>query len=192
MARKFTKRDFVIKDLVISVGGGSRGGTWMPGPDTETPPSPISPIASVLVNVGLIEAVRGAVIEAVKANDFNSIGRAFVDGDPDGNPAIRAAIRDIGVAVVAGAAYSALGGGGGAVGLVDPDKTFETIPTSLTPVVHTGFNLHRVTELPRLRKQLAEVVAYVDRASAAQAPQGGEVAEVRAELESALKNLGRG
>ncbi len=189
MTKKFVKHDFLIKDLAISVGGSGRAGAWLPGPDQETPPTPISPIASVLVNIGLIETVRLAVQEAVKAKDFNSIGKAF-EGDPDGNPAIRTAIRDIGAAVVASAAYSALGGG--SVGLVDPDRTFETIPTPITPIVHKGYDVHRVTELPRLKRQLAEAVAYVDRASVAQAPQGAEVAEVRAQLEGALKNLSRG
>lgn len=191
MTKNFVKRDFVIKDLVISVGGGAGAGTWLPGPDGETPPSPISPIASILVNVTILELVRGSVIDAMRNKNFNSIGRAFLDGDPDGNPALRTAIREIGSAVVASAAYAAMsGGGGGAVGLVDPDKTFEGIPTPLTPVVHTGLGLHRVTELPRLKKQLAEVVAYVDKAIAAQTPHGADVGVVREQLEGALKTLG--
>ena len=37
-----------FKDLAVSFGGGGRGGTWLPGPDDKTPPSPISPIASVV------------------------------------------------------------------------------------------------------------------------------------------------
>jgi hypothetical protein len=189
MPRKFVRRDFVIKDLAISVAGGGRGGTWLPGPDQETPPSPISPIASVLVNNGLIDIVRNVVQEAMKTKNFESITRAFIDGDPGGNPAIRTAIRDIGAAVVASAAYSALGGG--AVGLVDPDRSFETIPPHVTPIVHKGFEVHRVSELPRLQRQLAEALTFVDKALAAQAPQGAEVGEVRTKLEGALKNLPR-
>jgi hypothetical protein len=192
MAEKYIQRDFVIKDLVISVGGGGRGGTWLPADTEETPPSPISPFASVSANTLVFEYVRVAVQDAIKAKDFDSIGRAFLAGDQGGNPAIRAAIQEIGAAVVASAAYSALGGRGGETGLVDPDKTFETIPTSITPVVHAGFAVHRVTDLPRLKSQLAAALAFVDKASAAQAPRGAEVAGVRAQLEGALKNLPRG
>lgn len=189
MEKSFVRRDFVIKDLAISIGGGGRG-TWMPAPDGETPPTPISPVASILVNIGLIETVRIAVQDAIKVKDFESIGRAFIAGDPAGNPVLQTAIRDIGAAVVASAAYSALGRD--SVGLVDPDQTFETIPTSLTPVIHKGFEVHRVTDLPRLQRQLAETVAYFDRAASAQAPQGNELREVRAQLEGALKNLPTG
>jgi hypothetical protein len=193
MAKALSRHDFLIKDLVVSIGGGSRGGTWLPGPDDETPPSPISPIASVLVNIGLIEAVRGTIIDAVKAKRFDDVARAFVAGDAGGSPAIRAAIQEIGSAIVASAAYAALGGGGSA-GLPNPDcggTSYETIPTSLTPVVHVGFAVHRVTELPRLKQQLAQAVAFVEKAAAAQAPRGEEIGAVRAQLEGALKNLPR-
>lgn len=192
MPKVFSRHDFLIKDLVVSIGGGSRGGTWLPGPDDPTPPSPISPIASVLVNMGLIEAVRGTIIEAVKAKKFDDVARAFVPGDTGGSPAIRTAIHEIGSAVVASAAYAALGGG--SVGLPNPDcggTSLETIPTPLTPVVHVGFEVHRVTELPRLQQQLAQTVAFVEKAAAAQAPRAEEVAVVRAQLEGALKNLPR-
>jgi hypothetical protein len=193
MPKALARKDFLIKDLVVSVAGGGRGGTWLPGPDDESPPSPISPIASVVANLGLIEAVRGTILEAVKAKKFDDVARAFVAHDAGGSPAIRAAIHQIGSAVVASAAYAALGGGGGSVGLPNPDcggTSMETIPPTLTPVVHVGFAVHRVTELPRLKQQLAQTVAFVDKAAAAQAPQGAEVAAVRAQLEGALKNLG--
>jgi hypothetical protein len=189
MARGFSRQDFLIKDVAVSIGSG-RGGTWMPGPDDETPPSPISPIASIVTNLAQIEAVRATVLEAVKTKRFEEIGRAFVAGDTGGNPAIRTAIQEIGTAVVASAAYAALGGG--TVGLVDPNcggTSYETIPSPLTPVVHIGFAVHRVSELPRLRKQLAQTVAYVDKAAAAQAPRSEDVATVRTQLEAALKSL---
>ncbi len=189
MTKTLARKDFLIKDLAVSIGAGGRGGTWLPGPDDETPPSPISPIASVLVNIGLIEAVRGTIIDAVKAKNFDDIARAF-SGDPDGSPAIRAAIHQIGSAVVASAAYAALGGG--SAGLPNPDcggTSLETIPPTLTPVVNVGYAVHRVSELPRLKHQLAQTVAYVDKAAAAQAPHGEEVAAVRAHLEAALKDL---
>jgi hypothetical protein len=188
--KAFSRHDFLIKDLVVSIGAVGRGGTWLPVDDEHTPPTPISPIASVLANLDLIEAVRGTIVDAVKAQKFDEVARAF-EGDPDGNPAIRKAINEIGTAVVASAAYAALGGGG-TVGLVDPDcggTSFETIPTPITPIVHVGLAVHKVTELPRLKQQLAKAVAYLDKASAAQAPQGKEVAVVRAQLEGALKNL---
>lgn len=192
MAKTFARHDFLIKDLAVSIGTGSRGGTWLPGPDGETPPSPISPIASVLANLALIEAVRGTIVEAVKAKRFDEVARAFVAGDAGGSPAIRTAIHEIGAAVVASAAYAALGGG--SVGLPNPDcggTSLETIPPTLTPVVHVGLAVHRVTELPRLKQQLAQTVAFVEKAAAAQAPRGEEVAVVRAQLEGALKNLPR-
>lgn len=188
MAQRFQRKDFVIKDLVVSVAGGSRGGTWLPADDQETPPSPVSPIASVLVNIGLIESVRAAVIDASRAKNFDSIGRAFVQGDAGGNPAIRLAIQEIGQAVVAAAAYSAMGGG--STGMPNPDDPQE-IPTPLTPVVHIGFEVHRVTELPRLRKQLAATLEYVDKAVTARTPHGSEVGMVREQLEVAIKGLGR-
>jgi hypothetical protein len=189
--KAFSRKDFLIKDLVVSIGGRGRAGTWLPGPDDVTPPSPVSPIASVLANLAYIEAARGTIIEAVKAGRFDEVARAFVGGDTGGSPAIRAAIHEIVAAVVASAAYAALGGGG--VGLPNPDcggTSLETIPPTLTPVVDVGLAVHRVTELPRLKQQLAQTVAFVEKAAAAQAPRGEEVAAVRTQLEDALKNLG--
>jgi len=194
-AQENASGDFLIKDLVVSVGAGARGGTWLPGPDDETPPSPISPIASVVAHLAHIEAVRGTIIDAVKAKRYDEIAAAFA-GDAHGtvgSAALRSAIHEIGVAVVASAAYAALGGG--AVGLPNPDcggTSLETIPPTLTPVVHVGLEVHRVSELPRLKKQLAQTVAYVDKAAALQAPRREEVPLVRAQLEAALKGLGMG
>ena len=189
MARTFSRQDFLIKDLAVSIGTSSRGGTWMPGPDDPTPPSPISPVASLFLNLAHIEAVRGTILEAVKAQQYDEVARAFVPGSTGGSPAIRAAIQEIGTAVVAGVAYSALGG---SVGLPDPNcggTSLETIPPTLTPVVHVGIAVHRVLELPRLKKQLEEAVAFVDKTAGAQAPRRDEVAAVRAQLEGALKSL---
>jgi hypothetical protein len=188
--KNFVRRDFLIKDLAVTVAGGGRGGTWMPADDTVTPPSPISPIASVLANLTHIEAVRGTIVDALKAKQFDEIARAFVAGDAGGNPAIRTAIHEIGAAVVASAAYAALGGG--SAGLPNPEcegNSTETIPPTLTPVIRVGLEVHRVTDLPRMRAQLAETVAFVDKAAAARAPRGAEVATVRAQLEGAIKEL---
>jgi len=190
MAKGFVRRDFLIKDLVVTVAGGGRGGTWMPGEDTVIPPSPISPIASVLANLAYIEGVRGTIIDAVKAKQFDEVARAFVAGNAGGNPAIRAAIHEIGAAVVASAAFAALGGG--SAGMPDPNcngTSLETIPPTTTPVVHYGLAVHKVSDLPRMRRQLAETVAFMDQAAAAQAPRGAEVGNVRAQLEGALKEL---
>jgi hypothetical protein len=191
MAKAFTRNDFLIKDLAVSVGSGGRGGTWLPGPDDATPPSPISPIASVLANLAHVEAVRGAIVDAVKAQRFDEVARAFVAGDVGGNPVLRTAIHEIGAAVVASAAYAALGGGG-SVGLPNPDcggTSLETIPPTLTPVVHGGLAVHKVADLPRLKQQLAQTLAYVEKAATAQTPRGAEVGTVRAQLEAALKSL---
>jgi hypothetical protein len=191
MAKRFARKDFLIKDLAISVGGGG-GGTWLPGPDDETPPTPISPIASVLVYLGVIEAVRGTIADAVKSKNFEEIGRAFVAGDGGGSPAIRAAIHDLGTAVIASAAFAEIAGASS--GLPNPDdpncgSSVETFPPTTTPVLNIGLAVHRVSELPRLRKQLAETISFLENAAAARAPQGDEIGEVRAELEGALKSL---
>ncbi len=190
MIERFSRQDFLIKDLAVSIGAGGRGGTWLPGPDDETPPSPISPVASVLANIGLIEAVRGAIIDAVEAKNFDEVAKAFVPGDAGGNPVIRNAIHEVGSAVVASAAFAA---GGGQVGLIDPNcggTSYETIPPTITPVVHAGVQVHKVSELPRLRKQLSQALDYMDKAADAQMPVGEEVGAVRHSLESALKSLG--
>lgn len=193
MANSRLRNDFIIKDLVVSIpasqaGGG--GGTWMPAEDGKPLPWWISPVAGVLVKGKVLEAVTATVIDAVKKKgDFREIGLAFRDGDPDGNPAIRQAIHEIGSAVVASAAFAAVGG---SVGLPDPDcggTSLETIPPTLTPIVHEGLEIHRVTELPRLRKQLAVAVEALDRAAAALAPRGDEVKRVTTHLEAALKEL---
>ena len=193
MERKLQRKDFIIKDLVVSVDGGSRGGTWLPGPDDETPPSPISPVASVLVNIGMIETVRATIMDALESKKgFESIGQAFVPGNAGGNPAIRSAIHEIGSAVVASAAYSAMAGG--SAGMPNPDcggTSLETIPTPITPVVNVGREVHRVTELPRLKQQLAIAVKFIDKAVEEQAPGGAEVNMVRKQLEVALKSLGQ-
>ena len=89
MKNNFTRHDFLIKDLAVSIpGGNGHASTWMPTDDQHTPPTPISPIASVLVNIGLIEAVRGTIAEAVKAQKFDDVARAFVPGEAGGSPAI--------------------------------------------------------------------------------------------------------
>jgi hypothetical protein len=193
MERKFQKKDFIIKDLVVSVAGGSRSGTWMPGPDDETPPSPISPIASVLVNMGILESVRATIVTALKEKKgLESIGQAFIPGEAaGGDSTIRSAIQEIGSAVVASAAYSAMGGG--SVGMPNPEcggTSLETIPTPITPVILVGREVHRVNELPRLKQQLAVAVKFIDKAIAVQAPSTAEVGMVREQLEGALKSLG--
>ncbi|MCQ0094193.1 hypothetical protein [Roseovarius sp. M141] len=188
----FTRSDFIIEDLVISIGGGSRGNTWLPGPDDETPPTPISPVASVLVNMGTIETVRATIQQALASGQgLKSIGRAFVKGAPDANSAIQTAIFEIGAAVVASAAYASAGKG--SVGYPDPNcggTSLETIPTPITPVVNIGRDVHQVTELPRLRQQLTETMKFVDSAVRARSPNRDEVGIVRENLEKALKSLG--
>lgn len=187
------RHDFIVKDLVISVpsAAGSHGGTFLPADDGTLPPWWISPIASVLVKGDILEVVRETVRQSIKDTaELTSIGRAFA-GDRTGNPAISSAIHDIGAAVVASAAYSALGGG--SVGLPNPDcggSSLETIPTPITPIVLVGREVHQVSELPGLRKQLAVAVEAIDRFTAAQAPRDAEIGVVRTQLEGALKSLG--
>jgi len=199
MAKVFARTDFLLKDLTVSVGGGGRSGVFLPSDEGDPPPSPVSPIASVVANLDLIEAVRGAVVHAIQEKRYDEIGRAFAAADNAAvytttglSAAIGTAIHEIGRAVVASAAYAALGG---SVGLPDPDcggTSLETIPPTLSPVVHVGLEVHKVSELPRLQRQLAQTVAYVEKAVAAQAPRGTEVAAVRKHLESALNSLPTG
>ena len=192
MNRRLQKKDFIIKDLVVSIAGGSHGGAWLPGPDGETPPSPISPVASVLVNMDIIESVRATIMNAMETKEgLESIGEAFLQGEAGGNAAIRSAIYKIGSAVVASAAYSAMGGG--SVGLPNPEcggTSLETIPPTLTPIINVGRKVHRITELPRLRQQLAVTSKYIDQVAAKQAPVGEEIGMIREQLERALKHLG--
>jgi hypothetical protein len=190
MDKSFTRHDFVIKDLAVSVGAARRGGTWLPVDEDNTPPPTLSPIASVFTNAALIEAVRGVIIDAVKSKRYDEVARAFVAGDSGGDPVIRDAIQEIGRAVVASAAFAALGSG--SVGLIDPNcggSSYETIPPTFTPIVRDGIAIHRVTDLPRFRRQLGEAVSFLDTAAAQQAPRGAEVGAVRAQLEGALKAL---
>ena len=84
MAKGLSRSDFVIKDLAISLGGGGGSGTWLPGPDGETPPSPISPIASIVVNISLIEGVRQTIQRvAVLADQSQSIRVALLQNPLD-------------------------------------------------------------------------------------------------------------
>ena len=69
--------------------------------------------------------------------------------------------------------------------------SLETIPTPITPVVNVGREVHRLTELPRLKQQLAVAVKFIDKAVGEQAPGEAEVDMVREQLEVALKSLGR-
>jgi hypothetical protein len=186
MPKAFTRRDFLLKDVAISIGAG-RAGTYLPADDGTLPPSPISPIASLVYNTEIIEMVRATVIDAVKEQKFDDVAQAFVPGGNGGNQAIREAIQEIGSAVVASAAYAALGGSAG----LPSDENSGPIPPRLSPIVHYGRAVHRVTELPRLIQQLADAVAYLDQAAAALEPRGAEVEDVRVHLEGVLKNLPR-
>src|SRR5438105_4101676 len=103
MEKSRARHDFVIKDLAISIpsAAGSGAGLFLPDDDHPNLPWWISPIAGVLVKGDILEGVRATVKEALtNGRELASIGRAFNDGDPDGNPSIRAAIHDIGAVVV--------------------------------------------------------------------------------------------
>jgi hypothetical protein len=184
MPKEFTHRDFLLKDITVTLGSG-RSGAFLPADDTQPPPSPISPIAVVFANVDLFVAVRGAVLQAVQEKRFDDIGRAFVANEAGGSSVIRTAIQEIGTAVVAGAAYAAVAG---TAGMPDPDSD-APIPHHLSPVVNVGRAMHRISDLPKLQRQLAETVAYIDKVAASHAPRGAEVATVRTHLEGALKSL---
>jgi hypothetical protein len=188
------RHDFVIKDLAISIrpeGGRGSGGTWYPA-DPDGPPLPwwIAPIGAVLVRGEILEAAGRTIAETLQnKGDLGEIVRAF-DGDPGGNASIRRTIQEIGAAVVASAAYGHIGG---AVGYIDPDcagTSYETIPPTITPVVHEGFEIHRVSELPRLRAQLEVAVQTLDRVAEDLAPRDDEVKVVATHLKEALEGLG--
>ena len=53
----------------------------------------------------------------------------------------------------------------------------------------TAADKARFAALEEGQKQLAQTVAYVDKAAAAQAPRGSEVNAVRTQLEAAIKSL---
>lgn len=192
MRTKLQKGDFIIKDLVVSMSRSGSGSTWLPGPDDETPPTPISPVASVLAHMDIIQSVRATTFESLKNKEgFESIGRAFNDGELGGDVAIRSAIQEIGTAVVASTVYSAMAGNG-SVGLPNPEcggTSLETIPTPITPVIAEGRLIHRVTELPRLKQQLVETAEFIEKAVAAQFPTGEAVGELEEKLEGALEAL---
>lgn len=189
------RSEFVIKDLAVrlpSSHGGGSGGTFLPADDGVELPWWISPIAAVLVKGHILESVGRVITEAVtRGDDLTEIAAGFAEGDPDGNPAIQRAIHEIGSAVVAGAAFTTIGG---AIGYPNPDcggTSLETIPPTITPIVHTGIEIHRVSELPRMRKQLAVALETLDRAAAALEPRGEEVKLVAKQLDAARKSLQR-
>lgn len=191
--RASMRHDFVIRDLVISLpreSGGGAGGTFIPADDGDPLPFWLSPVAAVLVKGSVLEAVRAVITDALEQQlDVGQIARSFNDGDPDGNPAIQQAIHDIGSAVVASVAYTAVGS---AIGYPDPDcggSSLETIPPTITPIVHAGIEIHRVSVLPKLRAQLNEAVATLDRFADRLAPQGDEVGVVAKHLEMAQSAL---
>lgn len=191
MARR---NEFLIKDLAISIRpetATGAGGTWIPADDGPPLPWWISPIASVLVKGQILEAAGRTIAETLeKKGDLSEIVAAF-DGDPDGNPAIRHTIQEVGSAVVAAAAYGHIGG---AVGYPDPNcggTSLETIPPTITPIVHQGIEIHRVSELPRLRRQLEVAVESLDRVAEGLAPRGDEAKVVGRHLKEALDGLGR-
>ena len=195
MPKGAQRREFVIKDLVVSLPTerGGAGGTFLPNPDDDRPlPWWISPIAAVLVKGGVLEQLSVDIAEAIeRGEDLDSIGRAL-DGDPDGNPAVKRAVHDIGSAAVAAAAFSKVG----SAGLPNPDdprcgSSLETIPTPITPIVHTGIEVHRVSELPRIRKQLQVAVRELDRVAESLKPQGDEIKQVAKHLEQARAGLGK-
>jgi hypothetical protein len=193
MARKRSlRREFIIKDLVVSLPlkhGGGGGSVFMPTDDGPELPWWISPVAGVLVKGRLVEGVRATIKDALDSGaDLTGIAAAF-EGDPDGSPAIRHAIHEIGAAVVASAAFTGMGG---KVGMPDPNcggTSYETIPPTLTPIIVTGMEVHQITELPRLRKQLAEAVEALDRVAADLEPRADEIGQVIKALDHARAGL---
>ena len=192
MKRKIQRKDFIIRDLVVSVSGGTSCMNWLPEPDDEAPPMSIAPIASLIANMGIIESVRATVAEASRTKSgFEAIGLAFVRSETCGNPVIRSAIEQIGSAVVASVACSAMASRVGGLPIADcSESSLAAIPTAITPMVHIGRQAHRVSELPRLRQQLAIATEYIDKVIAAQAPSTEEMGALRDQLAGALKYLG--
>jgi hypothetical protein len=187
------RHEFVIKDLAIAIrpeSGGGSGGTWMPAEDGTELPWWLSPIAAVTVKGHVLESVGRIISETLESKgELDGIVQAF-DRGPDANPAIAAVIHEVGAAVVAGAAYARIGS---SVGYPDPNcagSSTETIPPTITPIVHKGLEVHRVSELPKLRRQMEIAVETLDRLSAELKPQRGEAKMVAKKLEEAQKELG--
>ena len=182
------RREFIIKDLVVTLPSGRLGGgTFMPADDGETPPWWISPVAGVLNRAEILDLVRDVVrAELDRGGDFVDIAAAF-EGKR-GNPAIAGAIQEIGRTVVASVGVGALG----KAGMPNPecDGTSE-LPPTLSPIAQVGWEVHRTSALPRLREQLAVAVEHLDRMSATLAPQGDQIDEVAKALEGARAELGR-
>lgn len=95
-------------------------------------------------------------------------------GDPEGVPAIREIAADIGLELVGGA----LAGGG--VGMPNPDcggTSLETIPPTLTPVVHKG-SILTAADLPSIKHRIREALTAVEKLESQLAPRGGVETEV--------------
>lgn len=184
--------EFVIKDLAVSFAterGFGAGSTFMPV-DGESLPWWISPVAGVLNEGHILEAATRVIVESLEDNTkLESVLLAF-EGGYDGNALLQKAIHEVGSAVVAAAAFSKVAG---AAGMPNPDcggTSYETIPPTFTPVVHQGFELHRISDLPRLRRQLAVAVEALDVQAERLAPQGKDVEVLRSRLERTQKALG--
>lgn len=181
------RSSFIVKDLVINVGNGGGGDAFIPADDTTPVPTPITPIASIVIDLHLQEAVRAVLAEANDGEGLRSLARAF-DGEVEASPTIAKLIESSGRAAVAGAVLAAAGRGG-EVGLVDPDTTFWTVPTSITPIVSVAVSALQVHQLPLIKRRLAAAYAAVEQVEAGLAPRGKEMKPVTARLEDALANV---
>lgn len=165
---------FVVKDLMVNVLS-DRGSVGLCSEDVSaTVPTPLTPVVLVAAHTPVLRHVQHVTKELVAS------------GDPDGAPALIDEVAlDIGRAVVVAAAQ------GGGTFLPDPDKTLDTIPTPITPVVHKNAALLRASHLRQLKVQLNEALEATERAEKALIPSGRrEVAGARKHLQNALEALG--
>jgi hypothetical protein len=86
---------------------------------------------------------------------------------------------------------AALGAGG--VYMPDPDcggSSLETIPPTLTPVVHKNAVMVRASDLSRLKAKMKQVLDTAEEAEQALVPRkAGDVRMLRGKLEGALESM---
>jgi len=167
---------FQVRDLMINVMDDrlklKRGGAMLCTIDQPTQ-----------INCGLASPVMHAVRLSPR---FERVVATAGSGDPDGIPMVAEMAGNIGVELVAGAAL------GGWAGMPDPNcggTSLETIPPTITPVVHKGSQL-QISDLPSIKQGISAALAMVEKLEAEIAPRAGiETEVVQDSLKQAMEAL---
>ena len=128
-------------------------------------------------------------MHAVKLSPrFERVVATAGSGDPHGSPAVAEMAANIGVELVAGSVL------GGWAGMPNPNcdgSSYETIPPTLTPVVHKGSHL-QISDLPAIKQGIAEALDMVEKLEAEFAPRAGvETEVVQDNLKQAMEALNK-